>query len=314
VFDLHGSNEDDLTAALAFALSRPPALLKALLAELGLKRVGKLDEALIEIQKTEGKHGRTDIEITIPSRLKVIIEAKAGQAFPGESQLKQYKKRLDAAKEPSTTLVALTNVVPDLAKKKLDLLRPKLKPLALVHISWRQVKRLALAAKKKTNGSINKRVLADLAKYLEGVLQMETKSSNYAYVLVLATGNPKGWGLSWREIVNKKKRYFYPVGKNWPDPPNYLAFRYDGKLQSIHHVEGWDVFTDPHEMFPEAPSDEWQPHYNFKLGPAMRPHHDVKNGPRIKYAMRRWCMIDTLLTCKTITDALDETMRREKET
>jgi hypothetical protein len=36
----------------------------------------------------------------------------------------------------------------------------------------------------------------------------------------------------------------------------------------------------------------------------------VKTGPKIKQAMRVWCMIDLLLTCSTITEARDETKKR----
>lgn len=36
----------------------------------------------------------------------------------------------------------------------------------------------------------------------------------------------------------------------------------------------------------------------------------MRNGPKIVRSMRVWCMIDTLLTSKTITDAIAETKKR----
>ena len=50
-----------------------------------------------------------------------------------------------------------------------------------------------------------------------------------------------------QDIVNKKRIYFHPVGGGpggWPsEPPNYIAFRYGGKLQTIHHIDQND-FTE----------------------------------------------------------------------
>src|SRR5690606_2912614 len=107
------------------------------------------------------------------------------------------------------------------------------------------------------------------------------------------------------------RRYFYPVeGGKWPEPPNYIAFRFDGRLQSIHHVDGFDVFSNPREIFPSADDVDVPPHYCLRLGPARHPPKPVPNGPKIKRNRRVWCMIDTLLTSETITDARAETKRR----
>lgn len=44
----------------------------------------------------------------------------------------------------------------------------------------------------------------------------------------------------------------------WPlDPPNYLAFRYDSRLQTIHHVERWEVVDDLEPLFPELGGVSW---------------------------------------------------------
>ncbi|MCG2728873.1 MAG: hypothetical protein L6276_01100, partial [Acetobacterium sp.] len=51
---------------------------------------------------------------------------------------------------------------------------------------------------------------------------------------IFNTGKPESFGLSWIDIVEKRNKYFHPMGMNgWPkEPPNYIAFRYYGKLQS----------------------------------------------------------------------------------
>ena len=143
---------------------------------------------------------------------------------------------------------------------------------------------------------------------------METRFSNRTFVVSLGQGNPEGWGISWIDIVEKKGRYFFPVGRGWPDPPtNYIAFRYGGRLQTIHHVQDYEVFTNPRHLFPEAAKGSWQPHYCLRLGPPIRPAEEVRNGPRINMAARVYCMLDTLLTSHTISEALTETERRDRQ-
>jgi hypothetical protein len=93
-------------------------------------------------------------------------------------------------------------------------------------------------------------------------------------------------------------------------PATYVAFHYGGRLQAIHHVERTQIFTNPRESFPTAEENTVQLHYLFHLGPPIVPPHEVKNGPKVMMSGRRWCMIDTLLTCKTITEAYEETKRR----
>jgi len=140
---------------------------------------------------------------------------------------------------------------------------------------------------------------------------METRFSNWTFVVSLGPGKPAGWDISWIDIVERAERYFFPVGKRWPDPPpNYMGFRYQGRLQTVRHVDKYEVFTNPRLLFPEAAEGIWEPHYCLWLGPPIRPAGAVRNGSRINMNARVWCMLDTLLTCQTISDALTESERR----
>lgn len=58
-------------------------------------------------------------------------------------------------------------------------------------------------------------------------------------------------------------KHFHPVGgKVWvKDLPNYIAFRYDGKLQSIHHIEGYKVATNVSKVLQEEKDEEWKPSF-----------------------------------------------------
>ena len=140
---------------------------------------------------------------------------------------------------------------------------------------------------------------------------MQPQESNWVYVLALAQGSPNGWNISWIDIVKEKLKYFHPLGgRGWPKvPPNYIAFRYNGRLQSIHHIESYTVFTNPHQEIPEITSEEWGPHFLYFLGPAMKPSKEIKTG-KIYPNGRVWCMLDTLLVCDTVAEARDLSKHR----
>ena len=109
--------------------------------------------------------------------------------------------------------------------------------------------------------------------------------------------------------------YFHPVGGGaggWlKEPPNYFGFRYDGKLQQIHHVDDVEVTQRPRDFLPGfGPEYDFEtPHYLYTLGPPITPPHEMKNG-RVTRALRVWAALDLLLTCDTISDARDKTNER----
>ena len=140
---------------------------------------------------------------------------------------------------------------------------------------------------------------------------MQNQLSNLVYLVSLGSGIPEGCSISWIDIVDKKNRYFHPVGKGWPSsPPNYLGFRYYGKLQRIHHVESWKIVDELHSEIAEIGAKLWKyPHYCYKLGPAIIPCKEVKNG-KVWPSGRVWAMLDLLLTCDTVSDARDQTNKR----
>jgi hypothetical protein len=311
IFDLLGSKENDMTFSLGWVLLKSEAFLEGMLLDAFGKCPWKLDKAVIKLQTGRGADGITDVEVEIDESMAMIIEAKRGPTPPSTQQLNKYARVLNQKHGIEKRLVALTNASSTAAKR--DLVCEGLKRSEIHHMSWRRTKQIAEDAVKHENND-NKRWLRDFVKYLGGLLEMEMLYSNRVFVVSLA-GVPEGWSISYKDIVEKKARYFFQVGKGWPDPPpNYMAFRYDGKLQSIHHVEGYETFTRPRQIFKEAPSNvEWPLNYCLRLGPAIRPPHEVRNGPRINHSARTYCLLDTLLTNKTISDALTETENRVRK-
>jgi len=304
IFDLLGTKEDDMTYALGFVTSRSSAFASLLVRKVG-GPAGVMKDGLVRLQEIDGD-GRTDVEIEWPSRFCAVFEAKRGPWLPTAEQLTKYVPRLRAHATPVKRLVTVTNAP---AAYALASLPPAIGEIPIAHLTWRDVFHLARAAK-PGEGNRNKALLDEFCIYLKGILGMENSRSNLVYVVSLSSGSE--WGVNARDVVNKHKRYFYPVGGKgrWPDPPNYIAFRYDGRLQTIHHVEAFSVLTEPKMVFPEATAELVPPHYLLELGPEIRPANPVPTGPGIPRANRVWCMLDLLLTSATVTDAHKDTKRR----
>jgi len=299
-----------MTFSLGWVLSRSNPFLKSLLQDLYGKFPCSVQDAVIRLQKGHGKNGITDIEIDFAGNLALIIEAKKGPWLPSQDQLKKYARVLDGKTASIKGIAAITSASAAFSRSHLQC--PGLTGKQLQHRSWRELQRLARAAASIETHE-NKRLLKSFVEYLGGLLEMDMRFSNLVYVVSLS-GHHDGWSISYRDIVEKKRRYFFPVGdKGWPDPPpNYVGFRYDGQLQSIHHVKRYDTFMRPRDFFKEADADiVWPLHYCLELGPPIRPSRTVKNGPRIHRSARVWCLIDTLLTNETISDALTETQARK---
>ena len=303
-----GEKENDMTAGLAYVLSQAPKFLLLFCKEIFGAKPKEISKAKIRMQTNRPKGGGvTDIEIQIEDRYFAIIEAKRGLAIPSEKQLRKYAPHLRKSKAHEQRLVSLSSTAEILADIKLPV---DVRGIPVIHRAWRTIKTLSDQAVRNESNS-NKRLLREFSKYLEGILGMENIYSNMVYVVSLGRGNPKDWDISWIDIVEKRKRYFYTSGSNWPDPPNYIGFRYHGRLQSIYRVKKYQLISDPSSAFAEAPSYEWDPPcYLLYLENRIAIDRVVKCGPRIVRAARCWCMLDTLLTCKTLSEAKTETEKR----
>jgi hypothetical protein len=302
IFDLLGKKEDDMTYALGFVASRSSRFAAGLAAAVG----GPSDEprhGTVRLQEVDSE-GRTDVEIEWPQQFHAVFEAKRGPWLPTEEQLRKYVVRLAIRAARIQRLVTVTNAPTEYA----DATLPRtLDGIPVVHLTWARVRHIARAAK-SGEANRNRALLHEFDVYLEEILGMENVRSNMVYVLSLGAGGV--WGLDFKDVVNNRRCYFDPVARYRSGLPNYIAFRYDGRLQTIHHVEGASVFDDPHAMFDDARSSKEESHYLFRLGPAMAPPHEVRNGPKIQRSNRVWCMLDLLLTSATISDAWLETQKR----
>lgn len=187
------------------------------------------------------------------------------------------------------------------------------------YLPWARIAETVAEVADACRSHAEKRLLRALHRYLRSLMTMQNVTSNLAYVLVL-NDKPLDWStITFLQTVVDKGRYYHPVGGSkggWPrTPPNYLAFRYRGELQRLHHVEGYEVIMRPHEHIPEISEDvDWteEPHFLYKLGPLIQPPEGIKNG-KLWMNQRVWAAVDVLLTSPTISDARDATRARHEE-
>ncbi len=314
VFDLLGNKENDITYSVGWALARCDGFLELLIKRL-FPDQDVSENKSVHLQEFGSDHGYTDIEIVTEHR-HIIIEAKRGWNLPTSDQLNKYRERFAGA-GPENALVVMAECTTDYALSKLP---QTVDGIPLRYLSWKQVADIASQSIGVSNHA-EKRLLRELHRYLEGLMSMQNQTSNLVYVVALGHGTP-GWSsISWRKMVTDKQRYFHPFGPGWPkEPPNYIGFRYDGKLQSVHHVDDYKVMADVTNIsddLPEIDGAKWRAldkaaHFLYTLGPAIIPHREVMTGS-IWPSGRVWVMLDLLLTCPTISEARDLTQERLRE-
>jgi len=318
VFDLLGDKENDITFSIGWALAQCEGFLTLLLKRLFADYdVGEIQA--VQLQQS-GSFGFTDIEI-ITDHVHVIVEAKRGWILPDDigQQIAKYASRFSASSRHSL-LVVMSEAAGYYATPRLPV---GIGATPVQYLSWKNVASIALESQRASNHA-GKRRLQELVQYLDGIMTSQNQTSNQVYVVALAGGKPNWSVLSWQDIVTQRRRYFHPVGgSGWPKtPPNYLGFRYGGKLQSIYHVDSYIVVSDEEAMaaaFSEMPSATWKAqnifskaHFLYTLGPAIAPAHEVRTGNIFRNG-RVWAALDLLLTSQTISEARDLTRQRTSQ-
>jgi hypothetical protein len=308
IFNLLGEAENDITFSLGWALSKSPGLLRNFLkkAMLASRRCDP-NKMVVALQEFRKNSGITDVEIRDES-LHVIIEAKRGWNPASVQQLKKYVPRFRETKAEEPVIVTMSECSEDYAREYGVI---EVDGIPVRHISWWEMNSLS-----HINGASHaeKRLMQEFRNYLATIVNMQPQESNWVYVVSLGD---REWapGLTYIQTVEKRRKYFHPYGgvRGWPkEPPNYIGFRYHGVLQSIHHIENWEVIKNFHLHFPESPDEEEEPYFLYKLGPPIRPSRELKSGKVVR-SMRVWAMLDLLLTSKTISDARVASDKRAEE-
>ena len=313
IFHLLGRDENAITKSLGWCLAQVPSFLDRLGSALGTPELSARN-AIVRLQEYKVGTGITDLEIHARGYAAWIIEAKRGFTVPSAEQLEKYATRLG---EPTYGGATRGLVVLAASDRNDQWLRGQLcdeiDGVPVHALSWRKVQEMAGQARRGA-GTVNKKLLEQFQAYLGLEVTMRNWYDNWVYVVAL---NRRMFGgtTSFVDVVEKHRKYFHPVGGGpggWPvEPPNYLGFRYDGHLKSIHHVKSYRVVDDLAEYFPDQPSEKQDPLVLYELGPPICPAKPMRVGARL-HAARRWCFIDTLLTSDTLAEALEATRKREQ--
>ena len=310
IFQLFGTDENAITQSLSWVLSRCPEFNKCILNKV-FSDIDFADEYVVYYQNYTSDNGITDIEITDNENYHIIIEAKRGWNLPQLQQLEKYSERRDFVKRNIANKIILT--MSECSAEYAENNLPKeINGITVTHMSWRDVFDCAKIAKKNSDNA-GKKMLDELCRYLEGVIGMQNYLSNEVYCVSLSRAKvSENSSLRWLDIVTKYGKYFCPQGNGWlVEPPNYIAFRYDGSVQSIHHIESYVITKNIHKYISEYPDfQEKIPHFVFTLGEAIIPSKCVKSGATIR-ARRVWAMIDLLLTCDSVDEAVKKTKERK---
>lgn len=310
IFQLLGDKENDITLSMSWALAKCSEFLKTLIISI-TGTAPPNDDISILNQRYDANAGITDIEITDFQTFHIIIEAKRGWILPSADQLTKYSLRSDFQNAPygNKYIVTMSECTQSYAAAHLPF--REINKIPVKHLSYREVYQLAKTVRPVSNNE-QKHLLDEFCEYLKGLMTMQKLDSNMVYVVALGTKTPDRCSLTWIDIVQKYNKYFCPVGGNgWPkEPPNYIAFRYYGQLQAIHHIDGYTVTRNLHDEIPEMPDEVCDTnHYVYKLGPPIKPVKTVKTGKIFRNG-RVWAMLDTLLICDTISEARDLTQSR----
>jgi hypothetical protein len=270
---------------------------------------GEIDA--VRLQEVIPGAGRTDVEIEAGD-LHLIVEAKRGWNLPSSDQLELYAPRFAPGRQP------VIGVISECSAEFAD---PRLPAQAggvpVDYLPWSRVVQIVRdVAETGGVGHAEKRLLRELLRYLKGVMTLQDPTSNMVYVVSLGAAELFGSGLSFADIVTELNVYFHPVGGGrggWPKtPPNYLGFRFHGRLQRICHVESYDVLLRPWDTVPALQGKpDWpeQQHFLYHLGPPIAPAQEVKGG-KVTRSLRVWAALDLLLTSETVSEARDRTRER----
>ena len=311
VFRLNGADENSASFALGWTLEQSLHYRK-LLTEAVFGEVLDVSDMAITLQKHSDDGGYTDVELQDGQRFHAILEAKRWWDLPTITQLKRYLPRLAKEGAERQRLISVSAADCSYAQRHLP---AQLEGVGIIHLSWRDVQTLARKAQSLATGSQEKLWLRQLIEHLQEFTSMERQTDNKVYVVSLGQ-EPMVTGKThtWVDVVEKDHCYFHPIGNTWPvQPPNYIGFRYRGRLQSVHHIDSFDIaqnLATCNPLWPETDTD----HFVYRLGPAMHPAREIRTGNIFRNG-RVSCAIDTLLSgaFDTISAARDETQRRLAE-
>jgi hypothetical protein len=304
-FGLLGTDENALSFALGYTFQQCTPLLQWFLRAIGVSGVHQaaLQRASINLQQhRSGEPGRgiTDIEVHLPGQFHVIIEAKVELAVPTIGQCRKYLPRFHD--EPSQKLVALIQS-PDSALLEGYAKQDRALSERLVGFHWADFIPECIRLMLSTSVSAHeKEWVRSFYSFLDQEYLMKAFSTE-VWILPISTEPLWPNGMSHWEI-HRKYRVWWDYREH-SVRPLYLAFRVDGKLDSIWRVNSIEHDTPIIDRVPEMRQikDAWpkKPATIWHFDPAVSLTHTIRTGGGM-YNRRVRCDVDLLLSCETVQE------------
>jgi hypothetical protein len=255
------------------------------------------------------RKGISDIEIEIPGKLHVIIEAKIRAAFPELEQCQKYLPRLDTDVASHCLAILLDaadiGIIADYESRELafkSILRALL---------WANIHKHAQRIFRTTQDSIENYLLSNLCSFIEGEYYMKSFEEE-VWIVPISTKPLWGNGISFYDIPLKHKIYFHPA-KRSRKRAIYFAPRAYGQVKHVQKILKVEYNKPPQQYIPELTKLPWssEKHTIFHLGEPVNLPVPVKSGPirdRLVYSD-----FDLLINAQTVDEAQKSTIKRRKE-
>lgn len=215
IFRLVGNDEDALTYALGFLMAYDYEFCQKVVSLTGVgPRSSPKSGYSIHLQEVTGRgSGRRDIVIE-SDQVRIVLEAKIGDAIPTTKQLLKYAKEKRLWKQFKTRgIVALTQVeLPETTRDEVSKVLSK-RDISLSTVQWHEVIHLALKHKPSDNSEVGRFLFHEFIGFIRGNYRM-----NYydAEVLVknVNPANAEVFTEGWMYVTNLKDKsaplYFAP--------------------------------------------------------------------------------------------------------
>ena len=282
------------------------------LRNVGLKnvRAPNLQPARVFYQRhgEDRKAGITDIEIEIPGRIHVIIEAKIRAAFPDFKQCQKYLGRFNTA-TPQKRLSLLIDAADIGIIDEYRARNPSFKGL-LVPLLWANIYDDAQLILRRSRDSVERYLLSELCSFIEEEYYMRSFEEE---VWVVPLGIKPLWqgGLSFYDIPLQHKIYFHPTRRS-RRKAIYFAPRAFGRVQHVQRILKIEYNKTPQQYISQLSKMPWGSGSCtiFHLSEPVKLPKPIRSGNirnRVAY-----CDFDLLVNAQTIGEAHKETMNRRK--
>lgn len=306
-YHLLGNDENSLTFALGHVLSRDSEFCSAFIRWCGFKGITSTQacNAEIRLQSYHIENGITDVEIFLPNRLQIIVEAKVGGDFPGHKQIEKYFSRLSI--KMNSKLVVLTKASNDRLKSDLE----KEFSRKVEFRSWNGVLDLSKQLAKHEDSTYD---IQSFSNFLKEVYGMTLDVQEEVWIVSLAMNwKAKSEDMTVAEFHVKNK--LWVMGERNPRRALYMGFRYDGHLQYIGRIKRIDYGVKASEIGPKIAMEFWgkkdEPYGVVRLENMVRFPNKLPSGNL--HSRHVYCDFDLLLTSKSVLEAANLTRKRREK-